>query len=146
MLLVLTVTTEQQWGSPTTVANVRPAAWTPCGPWTEVLLVKLVVKAHGLGEFWLPVTRTEGYGCRQASRWVHHPHDPVSNFCGNPGGQVLESALSTAPTCQGAYLVQQRTWATGRRGHEVCVPVLCPVLCERASFLVELAHRNSSEH
>ena len=54
MLLVLTVTTEQQWGSPTTVANVRPAAWTPC---TEVLLVKLVVKAHGLGEFWLPVTR-----------------------------------------------------------------------------------------
>ena len=57
MLLVLTVTVEQQWGSPTTVANVRPAAWTPCGPWTEVLLVKLVVKAHGLGEFWLPVTR-----------------------------------------------------------------------------------------
>ena len=25
VLLVLTVTTEQQWGSPTTVANVRPA-------------------------------------------------------------------------------------------------------------------------
>ena len=59
------------------------------------------------------------------------------------GGQgVAGECFVTAPTCQGAYLVQQLTWATGRRGHEVRASPVPSVV--RASFLVELAHRNSS--
>ena len=89
-------------------AVMAARSWTK---WTEESLVK----AHGLGEFRLPVT-TEGCVCRQA--WVHHPHDPVSNFCGNPGGDAGEWCFVTDPTCQGA------TW--GYCADAAPLPVVVP--------------------